>query len=307
VAGNYVVTFNMQTGGVNPSIVVKSNSAIPVSNKPVRESYTAEWYKEPACIHLWNFATDLVTNDITLYAKWTAVACTVSFDANGGYPVPAAQQVVYGGILTIPVEPALEDYSFEGWYKDNTLWDFSTGVTQNMELIAKWSPKVLGVSLNKSAVTIQKNQSVQLIASVYPAYAENQNVSWSSSNTTVATVDNNGWVTGASPGTAMVTVTTEEGNYSATCEVIVTPTTGIEETDAPEIELYPNPSKGFVVIQGAGGKDISIYTSIGHKIYEKNNLDTEEVITISSWAQGIYFISITDKEKTSVVKKLVKE
>jgi len=166
---------------------------------------------------------------------------------------------------------------------------------------------VTSVRLNKTAISLLLNQTEQLIATIEPENATNQQVNWSSSDETIVKVSETGLVTALQSGTATITVTTEDGNYTATCDVTVNSSSGIENKNTPEIELYPNPAKGFVILKGAGGMDISIYTSIGHKMYEKNNLNNEEMIAISPWAQGIYLVRITDKEKTTIVKKLVKE
>jgi hypothetical protein len=55
-----------------------------------------------------------------------------------------------------------------------------------------------------------------------PDNATNKNVNWKSSSTSVVTVSSNGLVTAVSPGTATITVTTVDGNYSANCTVTVT-------------------------------------------------------------------------------------
>lgn len=81
---------------------------------------------------------------------------------------------------------------------------------------------VSGVSLNKTTTSIEAGQSEQLTATVLPANADNKSVTWSSNNTAVATVDNNGNVSALAPGTATITVTTTDGNKTATCTVTVT-------------------------------------------------------------------------------------
>ena len=78
------------------------------------------------------------------------------------------------------------------------------------------------VSLNKSELTLVVGQTEQLIATIEPWNATNKNVSWSSSNEEVATVDEDGTVTAVGAGTATITVTTEDGNKTATCTVTVT-------------------------------------------------------------------------------------
>ncbi|MBQ2985915.1 MAG: Ig-like domain-containing protein [Tyzzerella sp.] len=78
-----------------------------------------------------------------------------------------------------------------------------------------------GVTLNKNSVSLVTGDMETLIATVTPDNATNKAVSWKSSDTTVATVDSNGKVTAMKKGTATITVTTEDGSFTDTCEVSV--------------------------------------------------------------------------------------
>ncbi|MDV3426905.1 MAG: Ig-like domain-containing protein [Bacillota bacterium] len=60
------------------------------------------------------------------------------------------------------------------------------------------------------------------MATVLPSNATNKNVTWSSSNTNIATVSN-GLVSGVSQGNVRITVTTVDGNYTAYCDITITP------------------------------------------------------------------------------------
>lgn len=64
----------------------------------------------------------------------------VTFDPNGGTPVPLAQEVEYGHTATKPVEPTLKGYTFDGWYLDGEEepFDFGTTITSDITLTAKW-------------------------------------------------------------------------------------------------------------------------------------------------------------------------
>ena len=79
---------------------------------------------------------------------------------------------------------------------------------------------VTGVALDKTEMYIKKGETAILTASITPSYATNQNISWSSSNSSIARVDN-GIVTAIEPGTADITVTTEDGELTARCIVTV--------------------------------------------------------------------------------------
>ena len=81
---------------------------------------------------------------------------------------------------------------------------------------------VEGVSLDRTELKFSKSgASEKLTAVVTPENATNKSVTWSSSNPEVAVVDQNGVVTAVGNGTAIITVVTEDGNYTATCEVTV--------------------------------------------------------------------------------------
>lgn len=80
---------------------------------------------------------------------------------------------------------------------------------------------VTGVTLNNTSLSIYEGNTYQLTATVEPANAANKTVTWNSSNSGVATVASNGKVTAVSSGTATITVTTEDGNKTATCTVTV--------------------------------------------------------------------------------------
>ncbi len=83
---------------------------------------------------------------------------------------------------------------------------------------------VTGVTLNKSALTLDIGKTASLTATVAPSNATNQNVTWISSNKSVATVSSSGVVTAVKAGTATITALAADGSgYNATCEVTVNP------------------------------------------------------------------------------------
>ena len=108
---------------------------------------------------------------------------------------------------------------------------------------------VTGVTLDKSTAKLTaKGRTVDLTATVAPENATNKKVTFTTSNEKVATVDANGKVTAAGNGTATITVTTEDGKKTATCEVTVeistkeyTLPTGEDtlEVEAEDFVLYP--------------------------------------------------------------------
>jgi len=83
-SGAYTVTFDSQGGSTVASISATSGAVIAAPTAPTKTGVTfGGWYKEAACTTAWVFASDVVTANLTLYAKWTLVGATVSTLAGG--------------------------------------------------------------------------------------------------------------------------------------------------------------------------------------------------------------------------------
>ncbi len=80
---------------------------------------------------------------------------------------------------------------------------------------------VEGVVLVEDELTIAVGETAQLEATVLPSNASNQNVSWSSADESIATVDASGAVTGVASGSTTITVTTDDGGFEATASITV--------------------------------------------------------------------------------------
>ena len=78
---------------------------------------------------------------------------------------------------------------------------------------------VTSIALNKTSLSLKEGESETLVATVSPDNATDKTVTWSSTNTSVATVDQSGRVTAIKEGTA--TITAKAGDKTATCAVTV--------------------------------------------------------------------------------------
>ena len=103
-----------------------------------------------------------------------------------------------------------------------TTVDQSKTATCEVTVAAATVP-VSGVSLNKDSLALGVGDTETLTATVAPDNATNKAVTWTSSDTSVATVDAAGKVTAVGAGTATITVTTQDGNHTAACTVTVRP------------------------------------------------------------------------------------
>lgn len=102
--------------------------------------------------------------------------------------------------------------------------------------VVRVTKDVVGVELDCQYKRIEAGKEFQLTAIITPSDATNTNVLWTSSDSEVASVDATGKVTARSAGTAVITVTTEQNSYTATCKVVVRPAgtsdnEGFEEED----------------------------------------------------------------------------
>lgn len=148
----HTVTFDSQGGSAVASQEVAHGGKAMEPTSPTKTGYTfGGWYKEAGCTDDWVFATDTVTSDVTLYAKWTINSYIVTYDGNGntGGTAPTdASSYEYGATVTVLTNSGnLEKtgYTFDGWdtKADGSGTDRAVGSTFNMgaanvTLYAKW-------------------------------------------------------------------------------------------------------------------------------------------------------------------------
>ena len=147
---------------------------------------------------------------------------------NGGIVFDGAAGTVYGAVT-------LQDDLTVGAGESLTIGQGVTLTTNGHEVIVNGGTlkgeniptegvvyKVTEVKLDKDSLTLDVGGSENLAATITPSNATNKNVTWSSDNQNVATVEN-GKVTAVGAGKATITVTTEDGNKTATCAVTVNP------------------------------------------------------------------------------------
>ena len=173
------------------------------------------------------------------------------------------------------------------------IWDVT--VTYSASIV-----NVTGVSLNKTSLSIPVGESETLTATVAPAGATNKNVTWSSNKESVATVVD-GVVTGVSEGTATITVTTEDGGKTATCDVTVTaaPTAVVTLDFTSNTWGFPEGTKTVTSTDYSNGKyTITLEGSTGNGYYydtDANNLligKKDATLTLPAFAFNVKRIKV---------------
>ena len=124
---------------------------------------------------------------------------------------------------------------------------------------------VTGVTLDKNTLELYTGDTATLTATVAPDNATNKTVTWSSSDNTVATVDNNGNVTAVKAGTATITATAADGSgCSATCTVTVTDKTYTISADPTALNFgsaytgYTQPAAQTVTLTNTGNQQVTV-------------------------------------------------
>ena len=135
---------------------------------------------------------------------------------------------VNGNPISISDADKTKSVSFSAPYEESCTYKFiatdKAGNVTEKTVNLYYNDKVVsvtGVSLNESSITLDVGGSKTLAATVTPDNATNKKVRWTSDNETVATVSEDGVVTAVAGGTAVITATTHDGLFTATCTVTV--------------------------------------------------------------------------------------
>ena len=156
---------------------------------------------------------------------------------------------------------------------------------------------VEGVSLDKTTLEIEVGASTNLNATVSPSNASNTGVTWSSSDTNVATVSNLGKVTGVAVGTATITVTTKDGSKTATCAVTVS-------ASGTKYGSLDNPLSVAEALNLANEECAESGAFTADNVYVKGyliNSPSYKSGTSGTYVQNAYLADADDKDATSIL------
>lgn len=152
---SYNVTFDLAGGETsetnNPVSVEHGSTVSQPSFTPTKEGHKfIGWTKEQGSTTQFEFTTEKVEAELTLFAIWELNTYTVTFELNDGVLTENTKTVSHGQKVDRPENPTKEGYNFAGWYKEagfNTEFNFETEViTQATTVYAKWTKKTYTVT-----------------------------------------------------------------------------------------------------------------------------------------------------------------
>lgn len=330
------VQYNKLTGTTSGNLIV---TLLDANGQPIakQQSYTKEsglltLAKEGAASQ--NFQFDGVTNAADVRVEFSDLVLTESnveldhisvgghtavFDpSTNTYTVNAVG--LTSGILEIsPKDPqnatimlGNQNYDVRTPYTTQfvpniTEWNITVsngGKTATYTLILNNASDVVpvtGVSLDQTSLTLTEGGTSQLTATITPSNATNKVLTWSSSNTSAATVDGNGTVTAHKAGTATITVTTADGGHSATCAVTVSADT------KPDPEPTPDPDPGDSGSGGSGSPSYAVDTDAdidhGTVTVKPSRAEKGDTVTITAKPDEGYQVgkvTVTDKNGDTI-------
>jgi len=186
---------------------------------------------------------------------------------------PTIPGAVYGAIQAPTIIATQDNWQRFATSPDFSVQDTSTRLrllfgqtdtsTQTAMRSAKWVHAIevmlggtppSGITLDQNIANLKVGSTVQLTATVAPDDATDKSVTWSSSDTSVARVDNNGLVTVVGTGTATITVSTVYGNMAASC-IVNGPNQGGGDKDAVPAETpLPGTDKQYLTEKEVASK-----------------------------------------------------
>lgn len=278
--GSAVITVTTEDGGKTASCAVTVKARVyPVTGVTLDKS-SAELVVEETLMLTATIIPDNATNKNIIWSTSNFAVATVQ---NGKVTAVSPGTAV----ITVTTE------------------DGNKTATCSITVKAKTYP-VTGVTLDKTSAELTEGETVTLTATIAPANASNKNVNWSSSNTSVAAVAN-GVVTAVAPGTATITVTTEDGGKTATCVVTVKarvyPVTGVslDKTNAELTEGDKLTLTATVTPENATNKNVT-WTSSNPAVATVQN----GVVTAVKAGSVIITVKTVDGGKTATCTIKVK-
>ena len=281
----YTVTFNANGGSVTPSSgTTGTDRTLAFLPDPTRDGYIFNgWFTASTG------GTAVTENTVfnansTIYAQWSLITYTVTFEANGGTVTPSSGTTGVGGRIASFPTPTRTGYTFNGWYTESTGGTAVTGITvfnANTTIYAQWTLITYTITFNAAGGTVTPASGTT---------GEGWTLAFlpTPTRTGYAFV---GWFTATTGGTMV----TESTVFSENTTIYAQWT---QITNSPEL-VPNNPLRAWVcngnlhVTGLIAGETLSVFTAMGTLVYQ--NIVSSDEAEIPLKVQGVYILRAGDK------------
>lgn len=272
----YTITFDSDGGSVVEKQIVKRGEKVNKPTDPTRDGYIfIEWDLGSS---IYDFSAK-VTRNLILKAVWKEqeggkVTYVVNFNTDGGNSV-SNQIINKDGTITKPQDPVRDGYKFLGWYSNNVLFDFSTPVTTNLELVAKWE-KAKDNSTTATTTTTKKNDTT--------------------SSTTKKTTTKKNDTTNTTTTKKTTTTTTEAKKYTVKFDSNGgSKVSSKEVTSGSKVSKPSNPTRTGYKFGG---------WTLNNKAYDFNSKVTSNITLVAKWTAKTYTVKVSSVDAYSPARIL---
>lgn len=272
----YTITFDSDGGSVVEKQIVKRGEKVNKPTDPTRDGYIfIEWDLGSS---IYDFSAK-VTRNLILKAVWKEqeggkVTYVVNFNTDGGNSI-SNQIINKDGTITKPQDPVRDGYKFLGWYSNNVLFDFSTPITKNLELIAKWE-KAKDNSTTGTTTTTKKNDTT--------------------SSTTKKTTTKKNDTTNTTTTKKTTTNTTEAKKYTVTFDSNGgSKVSSKEVTSGSKVSKPSNPTRTGYKFGG---------WTLNNKAYDFNSKVTSNITLVAKWTAKTYTVKVSSVDEYSPARIL---
>lgn len=272
----YTITFDSDGGSVVEKQIVKRGEKVNKPTDPTRDGYIfIEWDLGSS---IYDFSAK-VTRNLILKAVWKEqeggkVTYVVNFNTDGGNSV-SNQIINKDGTITKPQDPVRDGYKFLGWYSNNVLFDFSTPVTTNLELVAKWE-KAKDNSTTTTTTTTKKNDTTN--------------------STTKKTTTKKNDTTNTTTTKKTTTTTTEVKKYTVKFDSNGgSKVSSKEVTSGSKVSKPSNPTRTGYKFGG---------WTLNNKAYDFNSKVTSNITLVAKWTAKTYTVKVSSVDEYSPARIL---
>lgn len=272
----YTITFDSDGGSVVEKQIVKRGEKVNKPTDPTRDGYIfIEWDLGSS---IYDFSAK-VTRNLILKAVWKEqeggkVTYVINFNTDGGNSV-SNQIINKDGTITKPQDPVRDGYKFLGWYSNNVLFDFSTPVTTNLELVAKWE-KAKDNSTTGTTTTTKKNDTT--------------------SSTTKKTTTKKNDTTNTTTTKKTTTTTTEAKKYTVKFDSNGgSKVSSKEVTSGSKVTKPSNPTRTGYKFGG---------WTLNNKAYDFNSKVTSNITLVAKWTAKTYTVKVSSVDEYSPARIL---